>query len=441
MRRDKYPQDNDDDDDDDNRGSSGSSSNNDGKHKCLRVAFLHPDLGIGGAERLVVDAALALKAKGHDVTMYTSRHDPRRSFKETHNGELKVQVAGSFFPRSIFNRLMVVCAIIRNLLCAMSIVFARGSYDVIVVDQISASIPLLRLLTRSKILFYCHFPDKLLTTRESIVKRLYRVPVDWLEEYTTSWAHRTVVNSNFTASIFRDSFPSIKVPPSVLYPCLNLQQYDNTKPSRDGLDLPRGENHTIILSINRYERKKNLGLALEAFSLTLKKLGADSTTASAAEDLHLVFAGGYDPGLRENVEHLQELKSRAQTLGLLNRVSFVCSFNEEQRSWLLRNSVCLAYTPSNEHFGITPLEGMYMRMPVVAVNSGGPLETVKHEQTGFLCQPNAKQFSEAFNKIITNSKNSKAMGDAGRKWVESQFSFTHFSNQLDHIVQTIVLSY
>ena len=26
----------------------------------LRIAFLHPDLGLGGAERLVVDAAVAL---------------------------------------------------------------------------------------------------------------------------------------------------------------------------------------------------------------------------------------------------------------------------------------------------------------------------------------------------------------------------------------------
>ena len=36
------------------------------------VVFLHPDLGIGGAERLVVDAAVALKRRGHTVTMVTS---------------------------------------------------------------------------------------------------------------------------------------------------------------------------------------------------------------------------------------------------------------------------------------------------------------------------------------------------------------------------------
>ena len=30
----------------------------------------------------------------------------------------------------------------------------------------------------------------------------------------------------------------------------------------------------------------------------------------------------------------------------------------------------------NEHFGIVPLESMYVGTPVIAVASGGPLETI-----------------------------------------------------------------
>ena len=44
----------------------------------VRVAFIHPDLGIGGAERLIVDVALALKSRGHSIHMFTSHHDPAR---------------------------------------------------------------------------------------------------------------------------------------------------------------------------------------------------------------------------------------------------------------------------------------------------------------------------------------------------------------------------
>lgn len=39
-------------------------------NKKLKIAILHPDLGIGGAERLVVDAGIALKNEGNDVQLY-----------------------------------------------------------------------------------------------------------------------------------------------------------------------------------------------------------------------------------------------------------------------------------------------------------------------------------------------------------------------------------
>ena len=61
---------------------------------------------------------------------------------------------------------------------------------------------MLRLLSRAKVLFYCHFPDQLLTRRDSTLKYLYRLPIDWLEEVSTGLAHVVVVNSKFTASIF-----------------------------------------------------------------------------------------------------------------------------------------------------------------------------------------------------------------------------------------------
>lgn len=58
----------------------------------LRVVFVHPDLGIGGAERAVVDAALALKSRGHSVTFLTAHHDPSHCFQETRDGTLEVSV-------------------------------------------------------------------------------------------------------------------------------------------------------------------------------------------------------------------------------------------------------------------------------------------------------------------------------------------------------------
>jgi hypothetical protein len=66
------------------------------------------------------------------------------------------------------------------------------------VDQVSAVIPVLKWLTRSKVLFYCHFPDMLLAQRQSALRRAYRAPLDWVEQATTGRANKVLVNSKFT---------------------------------------------------------------------------------------------------------------------------------------------------------------------------------------------------------------------------------------------------
>jgi alpha-1,3/alpha-1,6-mannosyltransferase len=65
----------------------------------VKVLFLHPDLGIGGAERLVVDAGLALKAKSHEVHFVTCHHDVAHCFEETRDGSLNVTSVGDWLPR------------------------------------------------------------------------------------------------------------------------------------------------------------------------------------------------------------------------------------------------------------------------------------------------------------------------------------------------------
>lgn len=55
----------------------------------MKVAIVHPDLGIGGAERLIVDAAVALKERDHEIIIFTSHHDPSHCFPETKSNKLE----------------------------------------------------------------------------------------------------------------------------------------------------------------------------------------------------------------------------------------------------------------------------------------------------------------------------------------------------------------
>lgn len=55
--------------------------------KPRNIVFFHPDLGIGGAERLIVDAAVGLQELGHKVVIFTSHCDPRHCFEEARDGQ------------------------------------------------------------------------------------------------------------------------------------------------------------------------------------------------------------------------------------------------------------------------------------------------------------------------------------------------------------------
>lgn len=402
----------------------------------MRVLFLHPDLGIGGAERLIVDAALALKSRGHIVSFLTNHHDPGHCFEETRNGTLSVEAVGDWLPRSVFGKLAAFCAYFRMIYAAFYTVFVlshREKIDVIICDQISLGIPVLKWSKyRPKIIFYCHFPDQLLAKPGSIFKRIYRAPLNYLEEVTTGQAHGILVNSRFTRRIFKSTFKSLgHIDPEVLYPSLNTDYFDQSIPAETvPIELPSNSDF-LILSLNRYERKKNLPLAIEA----LKEM-QNSLSKQEFSKVHLIIAGGYDRRVEENLEHHQELQAIVDRLDLKKHVTFLLSPDDITKLWLLRNVTVVIYTPENEHFGIVPLEAMYSRKPVIAANSGGPVETIIHEQTGFLCNPNAKDFHAPIVRLFKDKQAVEIMGEMGRKRVQQKFSFAAFTDKLDDIVTT-----
>uniref|UniRef100_A0A0B7A116 Alpha-1,3/1,6-mannosyltransferase ALG2 n=1 Tax=Arion vulgaris TaxID=1028688 RepID=A0A0B7A116_9EUPU len=395
-----------------------------------KVVFIHPDLGIGGAERAVVDAALALKSRGHQVEFVTSHFDPNHSFQEVKDGTLKVTVAGEWLPRKICGRFYAACAYIRMIYAAIYLVFFSSiNFDVIFCDQISACTPVLKLAS-AKIIFFCHFPDLLLTTRKSVWKRIYRAPIDFIEEKTTGMADCVLVNSKFTASVFRETFRRLQhIDPQVLYPIPDFSAFDKpVEPLTPALMPSKAK--TVFLSINRYERKKNLQLALYAFGQLLE-MKPDA-------DVHLIVAGGYDNRVDENVEYHTELVTLAQKLTLNDKVTFLRSLSDSQKRTLLKHSSCLLYTPEREHFGIVPIEAMYMQCPVIAMRSGGPLETVDNGHTGFLCNSDPAEVAQAMLKFLEDPALGKSFGESGKKRVESLFSFIKFADKLDTIVHDLI---
>ena len=150
------------------------------------------------------------------------------------------------------------------------------------------------------------------------------------------------------------------------------------------------------MSLNWYERKKNIPLAVKAFSEFLWM------TKQSKPDFHLVIAGGYDDQVSENKEIYEELSSLTKEYGIWDQVTFLKSISNEVRVTLLNATDVMLYTPENEHFGIVPVEAMYCGCIVFACNSGGPTESLVDGKTGFLLNGDspsewAKKLEEVFN--------------------------------------------
>lgn len=482
----------------------------------LKVVFLHPDLGLGGAERLVVDACNGLigyqKHCRCEVVLVTTHHEPKRAFTETVNGTIPVVVWGDWLPRSICGRCVVFCTILRMLWAAFRITMSLSDTDVIFVDQVPAALMLLKKVApHIPRFFYCHFPDQLCDGRRNekgeYVKppiapvKAYRDFFDAMERQSMDGASAVFSNSQFSRETTLRVFPALKLPvENVLYPpvppamskevfdasLLTSQLPSSLLQQREGTNSRTMENlspssRPLFVSINRFERKKNIELAIDAFCILQQKWKSAATTKYSPSPI-LVVGGGYDLRLDENKSYDRELRElvslrtrkikedrrESETLqppvdahpagisscidaddtspsSLLKEknaileegdVVFLYNVSAGDKAILFHQMTALLYTPLHEHFGIVPLEAMQVGKPVVAVSQCGPLESVGEADKdamagGLLVDPNSVEaFADAMFVLATDSSRRLQLGEAGKKRVKERFSMESFADRL-----------
>ncbi|MBL0171487.1 MAG: glycosyltransferase family 4 protein [Gemmatimonadaceae bacterium] len=180
----------------------------------------------------------------------------------------------------------------------------------------------------------------------------------WLAERPMPWCYRHHAFQAISDST-RDDLVSRGVSREsirVIFPGIDTEQY--TPDSTVRSERP------LFAYLGRLKRYKGVDLVLRAFA------------ASNIPDAELEIAGAGE--FRADLERL------AGTLGVGDRVRFLGRIDETTKIALLRRAWATLFASPKEGWGITNLEAAASGTPVIASNSPGIRESVRHGETGFL---------------------------------------------------------
>ncbi len=141
---------------------------------------------------------------------------------------------------------------------------------------------------------------------------------------------------------------------------------------------------------------------------------------------------------------LNKLKEMASKLNAGN-VRFLGYMGKEQEDELnefyYRADVFVAPSVVAEALGLTILEAMAARTPVVATRRGGIPLAVKSGINGILVKAGShKQIIEAVNKILANNELREKMGQKAREMIEKKFTWAKIAQRYERVYRESMLN-
>jgi glycosyltransferase involved in cell wall biosynthesis len=198
----------------------------------------------------------------------------------------------------------------------------------------------------------------------------------------------------------------------VLHPGVDLEQF-TLHPT-----LPR---ERFFLVAGRIMWEKRIELAIQALR----------AAREAGTEASMVIAGGVDSKSRP---YLQTLREHADGLP----VEFVIDPSDEDLAELYARCLAVVFTAPNEDWGVVPLEAMASGAPVLAVDAGGPRESIIHNVTGWLLPATPWAFAERMRDLASSDSGKLVSRRASRRRAQ-QFAADEFVARLDDVMEEVAV--
>lgn len=178
-------------------------------------------------------------------------------------------------------------------------------------------------------------------------------------------------------------------------------------------DLRISDAARLCLMLATYEPRKGHDFLFRAFRQVIQHV----------PDAYLVVCGY---GYPEEVERVREL---VKTYGLTERVRLE-GFRRDVDAMLKQADVLLVASQSYESFGLTSVEAMANRIPVVATRVGGIPEVVVDGEGGFCVEPdNADGYAACIVRLLEDPAFRQSQGERGYQRYKQLFMADRMAEQ------------
>lgn len=241
-------------------------------------------------------------------------------------------------------------------------------------------------------------------------------PWNWLRGMVLAGADRVLANSEFTR-LRLEKLGVGREKISLVYPAVNLEKLAGG--NRPPISL-RGEG-PLLLTVTRLSPKKGVDTVLAALPRVRKLAGPVR---------YLVVGEGEDR---------PRLEGMVRDLGLEGSVTFAGKVSDGDLAAAYRLCDLFLLVSREERggsdyegFGIVLLEAAAAGKPVIAGRSGGIPEAVEEGVSGLLVDPRSpEETAGAIASLIRDPQRSRAMGQAGKRRVEENFSVETMARRVD----------
>jgi len=380
----------------------------------VKILYVIPLLGCGGAEILLGATALELRRKGHDVRIICLTEAD-----ETYLNYPDRELLESLIPITIIEEKVILGflkdPVVKNQRFKEYVENFRP-------DVIHSHLYLAELLAHAYIFpairYFSHGHDNMPQLKKFSLATFGNkmLLTNWWERRWLKKRYMAAQNEFIAISRDVESFFKRELPPALrtkihyLANAINTKRFKNPERSY----MPLNESPFHIVSVANLVKKKNHVLLIEVMKV-LKQQGYNVS-------MEILGAGVL----------MEMLVSKTKEYGLEDRLFFRGSVGDVEER--LRNAQLYVHPASYEPFGLVIIEAMASGLPVVSLDGYGNRELMKEGENGFMLATDAtaEMFAEKISWLMKNTAERERMGRNAAEFALN-YDIGHYAEKLMEI--------